>query len=152
MNIVFEKYARRIIVDMSLSRFAFRNAKDNSIFNVDTFLYLDNSKSKSSIVSIGEIAPEKYLSKPDVYRVNVFDTGNSFPPKSTVNRNDLIEIIFKYGLSWFYRNDIIPRLRPIVFILGTERFNDYFANPKDDITIAAKNGGAKEIIFDKTDL
>jgi hypothetical protein len=69
-----------------------------------------------------------------------------------VNRNDLIEIIFKYGLSWFYRNDIIPRLRPIVFILGAERFNHFFANPKDDITIAAKNGGAKEIIFDKTDL
>ena len=152
MNIVFEKFARRIIVEMHPSKFTFRDAKGDSVFSVETFLYLDNSGTKSSVISIGEPAPEKYKNKPDIYRVDVFSTDNSFPPKGTVNRGDLVQIIFQYGLFWFYRRDFIPLLRPIVFILGASRFDDFFVNPKDELKTAAKKGGAFEVFFDKTEL
>jgi hypothetical protein len=152
MNIVFEKFARRIIVDMHPSRFTFRDAKGDAVFSVETFLFLDNSGAKSSIISIGELAPEKYRNKPDIYRVDIFSADKSLPPKSTVTRSDLVEIIFQYGLLWFYRKDIVPLLRPIVFILGASRFDNFFVNPKDELKTAAKKGGAFEVFFDKTEL
>ena len=74
------------------------------------------------------------------------------PPRTTFSRADLVQVIFYYAIGKIYENDFLPTLRPVVFILGADRFVNYLTNPRDEFRIAAKNGGAKEVIFDKTNL
>ena len=153
MNLLFKYFARQIVVDAHPSLFTFTCLKDNFTLSIATFVYIDNSRAKSFFIAIGEEVPSNYLlAKPDIYRINVFDLDVPLPPKTTLSRESLIQVIFEYGFGKAYENDILPKLRPIAFILGADRFNNYFSNPRNELRILAKHGGAKEVIFDKSEL
>ena len=151
MNFLFKYFAKRVVVDAHPSRFTFNCLKDNINFSVATFVYIDNSRTKSFFITIGEEVPNNHLAKPDIYRINVFDLDEPLPPKTTFTRDNLVQAIFEYGFGKVYENDILPRLRPIAFVLGADRFNGYFSNPRDELRNAAKRGGAKEVIFDRSE-
>ena len=153
MNFLFKLFAKQIVIDAHPSRFTFTCLKDNFNLSIATFVYIDNSQAKSSFIAIGEEVPNNYLlEKPDIYRINVFDLDVPLPPKTTFSRESFFQVIFEYGFGKAYEKDILPKLRPIAFILGADRFNNYFSNPRNELRILAKRGGAKEVIFDKSEL
>ncbi|MBK8418746.1 hypothetical protein [Candidatus Villigracilis saccharophilus] len=152
MNFLFKYFAKQIVVNVHPSKFIFTCSKDNINFSIETFVYIDNGKSKSEFIAIGNELPSNQLTKPDIYRINIFDLNEPLPPRTTFSRADLIQVIFQYSIGKIYENDFLPTLRPVVFILGADGFTNYLANPRDELRVAAKNGGAKVVIFDKTDL
>jgi hypothetical protein len=152
MDFLFKNFAKRIIIDTHPSRFTFTCAKDDFYLSVATFIYIENSQTGSLLLTVGEEIPNNQPVNQDVHRINVFDVNEPLPPKTTYSRDDLIQAIFQYGMGKAYEKYILPRLRPIVFITGADRFASLFVNTRETFRIAAKLAGAKEIIFDKTDL
>jgi hypothetical protein len=140
-----------MIVDVYPSKFIFNSLHNNLNFSIATFVYLDNSKSKSMLIALGEEIPEDQL-LPETYRIDIFDMKTPLPPKTTLTREELHQILFEYGIGRCYEDTVIPILRPVVFILGASRFNKQFASPKDAFEKAAKRGGAGMVVMDKTEL
>ncbi len=152
MNFLFKYFAKQIIIDVHPSRFTFTCSKDDVYFSIATFVYVDNSQAESIFIAIGQEIPNNYVGKPNIYRINVFNLDEELPPKTTFSREKLTQAIIEFGLGKIYEKYIFPRLRPVVFILGADRLNGYFRNPRDELRISAKCAGAKEVVFDKLEI
>ena len=148
---MFKRFSKRIIVDISPQKFIFKLPDVNLNFPIPTFIYLDNSKSKSALISIGEELLNEHRTLPSIYKIDIFDLDTQLPPNTTFSRSDLIQIIFEFGIARCFETTIIPQLRPVVVILGADRFRNLFTTPKDELEKAAKRGGAGLVIFDNID-
>jgi hypothetical protein len=151
-NILFKYLAARIIVDAHPSSFTFTRPTKNFNLFVDTFIYMAKSDSRWQPIAIGEEIPSEYRADPNICRVDLFDLDWQRPTSDTFDKDDLIEIFFEYGIGRCFEMSLLPELRPVVLILGVDRFRDYFKNPREVFEKAAKRGGAKIVVFDKTEL
>jgi hypothetical protein len=127
----------------------FTDQKDNQGFSLETSLSVDNRALKSSLVAIGEDVQRSYGEEAGIYRINVFNFNEPLPTGITFSRDNLIKAIFEYGIARIYEKHLIPKMRPVVYIRGADRFKNHFVNPRNELAIAAKEGGAMVVIFDE---
>ena len=150
-NLLFKYLSKQIIIDVFPSKFIVTRADKDLNFLIPTFVYLDNSGSKSLLLSIGEEPPSEHSTNRGIVRIDVFD-AEPLPPGTIFSRDDLIEFIFEFGIGRCFEMSLLPQLRPVVFILGVDRFNALLENPREVFEKSAKLGGAGIVVFDKTEL
>ena len=152
MSLLFKYFAKRIIIDLHPSKFTFSIKEKDINISFAPFLYLENGESMWMPIAIGEDISKEQLTKPNIYRVELFNLENKVPSDIVWNKEVLIQLLFEYGIGKCFENFWFPQLRPVVFILGVSRFSKHLENPKEVFEDAAKRGGARIVIFDKTEL
>lgn len=152
MSPLFKYFAKRIIIDLHPSKFTFSIKEKDIKISFAPFLYLENGESMWMPIAIGEEIPKEQLAKSNIYRVELFNEDNKVPSDIVWNKEVLIQLLFEYGIGRCFENFWFPQLRPVVFILGASRFNAQLEHPKEVFENAAKRGGARIVVFDKTEL
>jgi hypothetical protein len=152
MSSLFQYIAKRIIVDLHLSKFTFSIKEKDINISFAPFLYIENSESRWMPIAIGEEISKEQLTKSNIHRVELFNLENKVPSDIVWNKEVLIQLLFEYGIGRCFENFWFPQLRPVVFILGASRFSEQLEHPKEVFENAAKRGGARKVVFDKTEL
>jgi hypothetical protein len=124
----------------------------NSSLCIATFLYLRKDENMWTPIAIGEDIPREQLSDPNVRRIRLFEPEDILPGDQASRQPELIQLLFEYGIGKCFESFWVPQLRPIVFLLGVERFGAQFKNPSDVFAEAARCAGARLVILDRTEL
>jgi hypothetical protein len=149
MKFLAMHFTRRIVIDVSPTRFTFTCPKRNYTNSVTTSVYMKHTGSKYVLTAVGEEAAIGCRSGPDIQRIEVFNFAEPLPAGANFTRDILIEALFEFGLGKVYEKTVIPEIRPVVYIHGAERFQDRFDNPREKLGALAKDGGAMVVIFDE---
>jgi hypothetical protein len=150
MCLLHKRFAKRIIVDLYPTFFTFICEKENCNVSVPTLVFLGTDQLKTEVVAIGE--PPKYpTSYPIIQRIDVFSADAPSLLKTTLTREDLISYIFEFGILNLFTPSIIPNLKPLVFLLGADRFTSILPNSKALFEKCALRAGAIEVFFDTTE-
>ena len=151
-NTLFKHLATQIIINAHPSQFTFARPVKGFNLSVETFIYVAKGDSKWEPIAIGEEIPIEHKADPSIRKINLFDLNNELPSSITLSMNDLIQIFFEYGIGRCFEMSLLPQLRPVVFILGADKFSTLFENPREMFEKAARLGGAGIVVFDKTEL
>jgi len=152
MSSIFTYLAKRIVIDLSPSKFIFSIKEKDINVSFAPFLYLEKGESMWVPIAIGEEISKEQHVKSNIYRVELFNLENKVSSDIVWNKEVLIQLLFEYGIGRCFENFWFPQLRPVVFILGASRFGEQLEHPKEVFENAAKRGGARTVIFDKTEL
>jgi hypothetical protein len=152
MSILYRYLSRRIIIDLYPSWFVFTLQGKNSSLCIATFLYFRKDEALWVPLAIGEEISSEYLSAPNIYRINLFGSNDHLPAEWSLDREVLIQLFLEYGIGKCFESFWLPQLRPIVFLLGADRFGAQFKNPGDVFAEAARCAGACLVILDRTEL
>jgi hypothetical protein len=151
MSLISKYLAKRIVVDAYPSKFIFTRMDNGVNFSIATFVYLGNNGSGWTPLAIGEEIPREFLT-PDVHKFELFESPGHSPPASHLGPNALLQIFFEYGIGKCLGGDFLPNLRPVVFVLGANRFTGHFEDPKVKFDEILKRAGAAIVVFDKTEV
>jgi hypothetical protein len=144
-----ERFAKRIIIDARPSYFTFICEELNYHLAVPMFVYLQEEKSDPKLVEIGVNIPDLLVKEHNLHRIEIFEKNSSLSPKL---RQDLLQTVLNFEIHRVYTGVSLRILKPIIFFLGSDRFLDFFSNPKDEFLEILTAAQAGRVIFDKTDL
>jgi hypothetical protein len=152
MTLLFKLFSHRIIIDLHPSKFTFSIREKDVNVSFVPFLYLEKNESKWLPVAIGEEIPSELRGNPNIYKIDVKELNDSSPSESIMSGADFFQVMFEYGLGKCFERYWFPQLRPVVFILGANRFGKQFQDPKGMLEKAVKLSGAKVVVFDNIEL
>ena len=152
MNPLFSYFAKRIIIDLSPSRFTFSIKEKDINISFSPFLYLEKGEAMWIPIAIGEEIPSEQRAGPNIYRIDINEIESESPSKPMLSSEGFLQLLFDYGIGRCFERFWFPQLRPMVFILSANRFSKQLKHPRAAFEIAAKRGGARVVIFDRTEL
>lgn len=152
MNFIFKHFAHRIVIDMYPSKFTFSVQGQDINISFAPFIYIETEDTEWVPIALGEEIPDEIRTQSNIYRIDIKDFNKNSPLSSTLGSQAFLKILFEYGIGKCFEKFRIPQLRPVVFVLGADRFTKQFEKPRDVFDKALRNGGAKIVIFDKTEL
>ena len=145
MDLFFKLFSQRIVVDVSPTMFTFRT-KDDS-FSIQPSVNIFEENGKANIVAIGENAPE---SEPRIKHIDIFDNKTYLPEK--INKPDFLQAFLEYCIAKIFLLKFLPQVRPVVFILGSNKFDTLLCGfQKDILENAFLSAGAGKVFFDSTE-
>ncbi|MBI3173842.1 MAG: hypothetical protein HYZ25_08990 [Chloroflexi bacterium] len=114
------------------------------------YLRLSTCKKKKTtweIAYLGEEIPNKPLPE-NLIELDLF--ASELP--EGVNRDEILQFILSYGIGTCFEKEFLPPLRPVIFLLGADRFNKYFKNPNLELEHILLRAGAGVVIIDRTEI
>ena len=145
MDLFFKLFSQRIIVDVSPTMFTFRT-KDNS-FSIQPSVNIFEENEKVNIIAFGENAPE---SEPRIKQINIFNKEAHLTERK--NKPDFLQAFLEYCIGKTFQLKFLPQVRPIVFILGSNKFDTLLCGfQKDILESAFLSAGASKVFFDRTE-
>ena len=145
MYLFIKLFAPRIIVDASPTLFTIKT-KDNS-FSIQPSVSIVEENRKANIIAIGEHDPELDLK---VKQIGIFDNEVLLP--ETLTKSVLFQLFFEYCIGKIFQSRFILIPRPVIFILGSNRFNTILCGfQKDVFENALFASGASKVFFDRTE-
>lgn len=152
MSFIFKHFAHRIVIDMHPSKFTFSIQEKDIYVSFSPFVYIETEDMDWMPIALGEEIPDEVRSKSNIYRIDITDFDKNSSSNSILSSESFLRILFEYGLGKCFEKFRIPQLRPVVFVLGADRFTKQFEKPRDVFDKALRKGGASLVIFDKTEL
>ena len=145
MDLFFKLFSKRIIVYVSPTMFTFRT-KDNS-FSIQPSVNVFEENGEIKIFSIGENAPE---SEPGIKQINIFNEEVHLTERK--NKPDFLQAFLEYCIGKIFQLKFLPQVRPVVFILGSNKFDTLLCGfQKDILESAFRSAGASKVFFDRTE-
>ena len=145
MDLFFKLFSQQIIVDVSPTMFTFRT-KDNS-FSIQPSVNIFEENEKVNIIAFGENAPE---SEPRIKQINIFNKEAHLTERK--NKPDFLQAFLEYCIGKIFQSRFILIPRPVIFILGSNRFNTILCGfQKDVFENALFASGASKVFFDRTE-
>lgn len=145
---LFLRLSKHLIIDASISRFVFQRKDINFTYSLSSFVYLQKEKNnKWEIAYLSEGIRNKPLSE-NLIGLDLFSP--ELP--EGVNRDEILQFILSYGIGTCFEKEFLPSLRPVVFLLGANRFNQYFKYPNLQLEQILLRAGAGVVILDRTEI